>query len=102
MSLGTLRHRLLVMNPDGFHMRPAADFAQRAQAFLSDIRVAKVGGAGVNGKSLLQLMSLVAEKGSELTLEVSGPDAEQALLALVELLAPHAIVDANRPLPHKG
>lgn len=93
MSGGTLQHRLRVLNPEGFHLRPQAAFAELAQKFQSDVVVSKDGGQAVDGKSPWNLMGLAAPQGSELTVEVAGPDAEEALQALVEVLAGFAIVD---------
>jgi phosphocarrier protein HPr len=101
MSRGTVQHKLLVMNPDGFHLRPAGAFAELAQKFQSTVVVSKDGGPAADGKSPWNLMGLAALQGSELTVEASGPDAEEALNALVEMLAGHAIVEAP-PLPPKG
>ena len=57
----------------------------------------------VNGKSPLDLMLLAAEQGTELILEVAGPDAAAALAALVELLRAPPIEDTpEAPLPQKG
>jgi phosphocarrier protein len=40
----------------------------------------------VNGKSIMGVMMLAAEHGSEITIRASGEDAEQAVQALVELV----------------
>jgi phosphocarrier protein len=80
-----LRHTFTVVNPQGFHMRPSAAFAERAARFQSDINVSRPG-RSVNGKSVLDLMLLAAPQGTELTVEVDGPDAQAALDALVALL----------------
>jgi phosphotransferase system HPr (HPr) family protein len=81
-----LRRQVTVQDPLGFHMRPLTMFAQRAGQFQSTVTVAK-DDQRVNGKSPLELMLLAAEQGTELTLEVSGPDAEAAIDVLAELLA---------------
>src|SRR5438045_3668280 len=101
MSRGPLQHKLLVINPLGFHLRPMTAFAERAQAFQSDVLVTKDGGPTVNGKSPWELMALVAEQGSKLTLEISGPDAEAALQALLDVLVSFAVVNPPTP-PPKG
>jgi len=76
---------VVITNPQGFHMRPMAAFAQLAARFESSVKVSREG-QSVNGKSILDLMLLAAAQGTELTLEVSGPDAPTALDALVTLL----------------
>ncbi len=78
--------KVVITNPQGFHLRPMAAFAQLAARFESIVKVRREGGQSVNGKSILDLMSLAAAQGSELTLEVAGADAPAALDALVSLL----------------
>jgi phosphocarrier protein HPr len=80
-----LRQKVTISNPQGFHMRPMAAFAQVASRFESSVKVSREG-QSVNGKSILDLMLLAATQGTELTLEVAGPDAQAALDALVNLL----------------
>jgi phosphocarrier protein HPr len=80
-----LRQTVVVTNPQGFHMRPMAAFAQTASRFESSVKVLREG-QSVNGKSILDLMLLAAAQGTELTLEVAGPDAGAALEALVAVL----------------
>jgi phosphotransferase system HPr (HPr) family protein len=86
MSADRLRHKVVITNPQGLHMRPSAALAELAGRFQSTITVS-VNGKSVNGKSLWDLMLLAAMPGSELTLEVDGPDAPAALDALVALLS---------------
>jgi phosphocarrier protein len=85
MSGANLQRKVTVTNPMGFHLRPMAAFLRRAMQFKSDVAVTN-GEKRVNGKSMLELMLLAAEQGTELLLEVSGPDAPDALEALSEIL----------------
>lgn len=80
-SSEALTARTTLVNKDGLHARPAADFVKRASDFEAAVTV-----NGVNAKSLLRIMSLGLGVGSELTLSASGPDAQDALDALVELI----------------
>jgi phosphocarrier protein len=80
-----LVQKVVINNPQGFHMRPMAAFAQLASRFESSVKVSREG-QSVNGKSILDLMLLAAAQGTELTLEVAGPDAQAALSALVNVL----------------
>jgi phosphotransferase system HPr (HPr) family protein len=90
MSGETLQRKVTITNPHGFHMRPATLFAQTAGRFQSTV-VILCDDKRINGKSPLELMFLAAERGTELTLEVSGPDAEAAIEPLVKILeAPSA------------
>ncbi len=102
MSGETLRRKVIVKDPQGFHMRPLTVFAQRAGQFLCNVTVAKES-QRVNGKSPLELMLLAAEQGTELELEVSGQDAQQAIDELAELLAAPGLEEAdNSSLSPKG
>lgn len=68
----------------GLHAKPAGLFVNEANKFKSAVKVSK-DGLDVNGKSVLGLMLLAAEKGSTLKITVSGPDERQAMDALVKL-----------------
>ena len=85
MNWVPLQKTVVVSNPQGFHLRPMGAFAQLASRFESSVKVSREG-QSVNGKSILDLMLLAAVQGTELTLEVAGPDAQAALDALVNLL----------------
>src|SRR5215467_12995294 len=91
-----LQQKVVITNPQGFHMRPMAAFAQLAARFDSSVKVSREG-QSVNGKSILDLMLLAAARGTELTLEVAGPDAEAALDALVNLLKTPTEEDSHDP-----
>src|ERR1700730_5255174 len=95
MNGETLVHKVVVTNPQGFHLRPMAAFAEMANRFQSDVAVSKED-KRVNGKSPLELMFLAAEQGSELLLQVTGPDAPDALKALVDVMA-HGARDGESP-----
>jgi phosphotransferase system HPr (HPr) family protein len=82
-----LRRRVTLTNAQGFHMRPIRAFVELAVQFQSTVRVSRDNREAVDGKSMLSLMLLSAEKGTELIVEADGPDAAAALEALVELLA---------------
>jgi phosphotransferase system HPr (HPr) family protein len=83
---GPLQRRVLLANPNGLHMRPSAAFVELAGRFQSSVTVTH-GDRCVNGKSLWDLLLLAAMPGSELILEVDGPDASDALNALATFLA---------------
>ena len=68
------------------HARPAAQFVRTAVGFDADIAVA-FDGREANAKSLLAILALGAEGGSELRLTASGDDAPLALDALRDLVA---------------
>lgn len=76
-----LTARTTLVNKDGLHARPAADFVKRASDFEAAVTV-----NGVDAKSLLRIMSLGLGVGSELALTAEGPDARAALDSLVGLV----------------
>jgi len=85
-----IRCQVTITNPQGFHMRPMSSFVQLAAKYQSTVHVVRPDGQRIDGKSMLGLLSLAAEQGTALTLEVSGPDEQDALVALAELMArPH-------------
>src|SRR5437867_45267 len=87
MNAEPVRRKVTITNPQGLHLRPIQVFVELAGRFQSEVIVHKEGGERINGKSPLGLLGLGAEQGTELTLEVSGPDQDQAIEALTELLA---------------
>jgi phosphocarrier protein len=80
------RRQVLIVNTYGLHMRPSSKFVKLASSFQSEVWV-HLEGKKVNGKSLLDMTTLGAQRGSTLELELRGPDAEQALAALADLVA---------------
>ncbi len=75
---------MTIKNNMGLHARPAARFVQEAGKFKSRIFVVK-DGLQVNGKSVMGLMLLAAEKGSQLTIRADGHDEVKAIEALENL-----------------
>ncbi|MCL2002493.1 MAG: HPr family phosphocarrier protein [Oscillospiraceae bacterium] len=74
-----------VTNPVGLHARPATFFIQKANEFKSSIFVEKEE-RRINAKSLLGLLSLGIIKGTVITIMAEGPDDEEAVSALEELI----------------
>jgi phosphocarrier protein len=75
-----------IVNKNGLHARPAAEIVKLASKYQSDITLVR-DDLEVNGKSIMGVMMLAAEFGSSLVLRAAGPDAEQAVSALCELIA---------------
>ena len=75
-----------IANRNGLHARPAAEVVKCAAKYKSDITLARED-LEVNGKSIMGVMMLAAEFGSTLLVKASGPDAEQAVEALIALIA---------------
>jgi phosphotransferase system HPr (HPr) family protein len=85
MTIETATRRVMVQNTDGLHLRAAAMLAQTASEFHSDIRVVCRNRAA-DAKSIMDLLTLVAEKGCELDLEARGPDSCMAINAMADLV----------------
>ncbi len=75
-----------IVNKVGLHARPAAQIVKLASRFKSDITISR-DDLEVNGKSIMGVMMLAAERGTDLLLRADGPDAEAALDALAQLIA---------------
>lgn len=80
-----IQKEILIQNKLGLHARPAALFVQTASKFKSDVYVSR-NDHEVNGKSIMGVMMLAAEKGSTLTLTVNGEDEKEAMDALIDLI----------------
>ena len=81
-----VKKTVTINNKQGLHARPAALFVQLANKFEADIVVRKAKDA-VNGKSIMGILMLAAEKGSEVQIEADGIDAEEAVLELEKLVS---------------
>lgn len=97
MNSNTLQRKVRITHSQGLHIRPSAAFAELAMRFRSSITILH-NGRSANGKSVWDLLSLAALPGTELTLQVAGPDAQDALGALVDLLErlPHQEQTSNQ------
>ena len=83
MSL--VRKEVVVKNKQGLHARPAALFVQVANRFDSRIVVRREQ-EEVNGKSIMGILTLGAEKGSTIVIEADGNDAHHAVTELEKII----------------
>ena len=74
-----------IANRNGLHARPAAEIVKVAAKFKSDILLVR-DDLEVNGKSIMGVMMLAAEYGSELVLRAEGPDESEAVGAIAKLI----------------
>lgn len=81
-----IKKELTVKNKQGLHARPAALFVQIANKFDARIRV-KHKKEEVNGKSIMGILMLGAEQGSQIIIEAEGDDAQHALFELEKVVA---------------
>ena len=79
-----LSKELLITNKRGLHARASAKLVEAAARFTSHITVSK-DGQTVDARSIMGLMMLAASLGTEVDLTAEGPDAQEALTALIAL-----------------
>lgn len=75
---------LSVNNKHGLHARPAAHLVKIAGKFTSEIKIFK-DGLEINAKSIMGVMMLAAEPGSEVLVQANGLDEEKAIAEIEEL-----------------
>jgi phosphocarrier protein len=73
-----------ILNRLGLH-RAAAQFVHLANRFASEIRISK-DGVEINGKSIMGVLMLAAPRESRILVRAVGPDAEEAISAIGELI----------------
>ena len=81
-----IKRRTKIINTNGLHARPATRFAEVANKFNSEIFVKTENKEEVNGKSIIDLLTLGAKRGTELLITADGEDKEIALDALEGLV----------------
>jgi phosphocarrier protein len=80
-----MRKKVIIPNRAGLHARPISQFVETASHYESSLTVCS-NGQTVDGKSIIQLMTLAAGCGTELELVSKGKDAEEMLFALERLV----------------
>ena len=86
MSESKSTRAVVVANAQGLHARPASLIMKLANQFESKIELIK-DNQSVDGKSIIEILTLGAAPGTNLIIVATGPDAEAALDALAELFA---------------
>ncbi|MBU2531464.1 MAG: HPr family phosphocarrier protein [Alphaproteobacteria bacterium] len=81
----TARASVLIPNAKGLHARASAKFVKCAEKFEAEIKVTKDGHT-VGGTSIMGLLMLAASCGTMISLDATGPDASEAIAALVHLI----------------
>ena len=74
-----------IINKLGLHARASAKLTQLAAKYQCDVSMSR-NERKVNAKSIMGVMMLAAGKGAKVTLETTGPDADEAMEALVALI----------------
>ncbi len=81
----TLHASATILNKRGLHARASAKIVEASARFQSEIHIIKDGTA-VNGRSIMGLMMLAASIGSEVEITAEGPDAAEAMKAILALV----------------
>ncbi|WP_398475650.1 HPr family phosphocarrier protein [Tardiphaga sp.] len=81
----TLSRELPITNKRGLHARASAKFVQMVEKFSADITVTR-NGETVGGTSIMGLMMLAAGIGTSIVVTAKGPEAQEALDAISQLV----------------
>ena len=81
-----MKQDILIINKLGLHARASTKLTQTASQFKSDIWIER-NGRRVNAKSIMGVMMLAAGIGSEVVIDTDGEQAQEALDALLALIA---------------
>jgi len=87
-----MQHReVAIINKLGLHARASAKLTQLAGQFQSEVWLSRIDNKDnnnrkVNAKSIMGVMTLAASKGSSISIEITGADEAEAMLALVNLI----------------
>lgn len=93
-SATSIQTDLVVMLEDGLHMRVASRIVQLVRGFESAIEI-RMNGVIADAKSLLDLLTLAADRGSRLHVVATGPDAALAMERLLTGLPPEEFQRAD-------
>lgn len=80
-----IKKEITINNKHGIHTRPATVFVENAGKFQCDIYIS-YNGERVNAKSIMGLLILAVEPGATIELETDGPDEQQAMDRLIEII----------------
>ena len=81
-----ITQRVQIINKLGLHARAAAKFVSAAKQHGCSVKVGSNEDSMVDGTNIMQVMMLAASKGTELSITCEGPQAEQAMSTLVDLI----------------
>jgi phosphocarrier protein len=83
---GAVVRVIRIVNEKGLHARASAKFVQTVEKFEADVRVMRCG-ESVGGTSIMGLMSLAAARGTDITVDAIGKDAEAVVAAIDSLVS---------------
>jgi phosphocarrier protein HPr len=84
--MATNEQKVTVAHENGLHARPASEFVKLASQFEADIRLTAEDGKEGDAKSSLAIMSLGVDSGDGILIQSEGPDSEEAVRALTDLV----------------
>jgi len=84
--MAVVKKKVTVKNKQGLHARPAALFVQVANKFDARI-IVRYNKEEVSGKSIMGILMLGAERGSEIIIEAEGSDAHIAMAELEKIVS---------------
>lgn len=96
MDQSVCTREVVVALQNGLHLTPSSQIAKTANTFGCTISIRK-SDRTVDAKSIMDLLTLVAEQGTHLVIEAQGADAAQAVDALVKLFDNNFALDAPQP-----
>lgn len=81
--------KIIIQHEAGLHARPLAMFVKVARGFEAEVQVSNISLAKgpANGKSPIELLTLSVLQGNEIAIAAEGPDADEALQAIISLVA---------------
>jgi phosphocarrier protein HPr len=80
-----IQKTVIISNPQGLHARPAELLVRLAMQFESEVEVIRDDQC-VDAKSILHVLTLGADQGTEIILQAHGADAQQAIEAIARLV----------------
>jgi len=83
--MAKLSKTFTILNEVGIHARPASMIVKCLLQFQSEVFIEK-DGRKVNGKSIMGILMLAAGKGTQIRVDADGPDAQETLKAVEELI----------------
>ena len=78
-----IERQVKIVNRAGMHTRPASMLVKLASKFKAEFYIIK-DSFQINGKSIIGVMSLAAECGSDVTLRFDGQDEDKAAEEIIK------------------
>lgn len=81
----TVKQTVQITNKLGMHARPAMKLFELVQSFDAEVMLRNEAGTEAEASSVIALLMLDSSQGGRIEVEVSGPQEEQALAAVIAL-----------------